>query len=84
MEKRKNKNKHHTLDTQDVSPFAAGDHKAARNRHDKDRHETQMTKSIHKRSTTLERSVRKLPDCITMFDNTRTSLTIISVVAQDK
>ena len=44
----KNTRKHHTQENQEVSPFPAGDHKAAKNRQDtksKDKHETQ----IHKR-----------------------------------
>ena len=38
--------------------------------YDKDKHEKQMTKRIHKRSTTLERSVRKLMEGFNMFDGT--------------
>ena len=41
----KNTSKHHTKDSQEVSSFSAGDHKAARTRHyNKDKHKTQITK----------------------------------------
>ena len=58
MGKGQNARKPHTLESQEVSPFLAGDRKAARNRKDNmtDTHETQITKRIHKRSTTLEGS----------------------------
>ena len=49
----KNTRKHHTQESQEVSPFPAVDHKARQH----DRHETQITKNTHKRSTALERSV---------------------------
>ena len=39
--------------SQEVSPFPAGDHKAAMN----EKHKTQKTQMIHKRSATLERSL---------------------------
>ena len=47
-------------ESQEVSPFQAGDHKATRNGQDSmtDKHETQVAKMIHKRSTALERSGR--------------------------
>ena len=48
-----------TNESQDVSPFPAGDHKASINirakKHNK--YKTEITKIIHKRSTALERSV---------------------------
>ena len=48
-----------TKESQEFSPFPAGDHKAHLNRriqmHSK--HKTEKTSKIHKRSTTLERSV---------------------------
>ena len=47
-----------------------------------DKHETQIIKMIHKRSTALERSVRKLLEGLNMFDGTH--LTLISDVDQDK
>ena len=40
------------------------------NQYDKDNHETQVTKLIDKRNTTLERSVRKLLEGLNMFDGT--------------
>ena len=49
--------------------------------YDKDKHETQITKMIHKRSTALERSVRKLLQGLNMFDST--NLTLISDLDQD-
>ena len=49
-----------TNESQEVSPFPAGDHKARINRrvqrHNK--HKIEKTKKIHKRSTALERSVK--------------------------
>ena len=50
----KNTRKHHIQKGQEVSPFPAGNHKAAMNRHD--RHKT-TNKKIHKRTTTLEWSI---------------------------
>ena len=46
-----------------------------------DKHETRVTKRIHKRSNALERSVRKLLEGLNMFDGT--NLTLISDVDQD-
>ena len=48
-ESHKNTRKHHIQESQEVSPFPAGDHKAARNRQDrmtltKVKHETQIIK----------------------------------------
>ena len=56
MGKLQNTRKRHKQESQEVSPFPAGDHKVTRNRQDSmtDKHETQITKRIHKRSTTLE------------------------------
>ena len=58
----KHKTTSHTRDpeSQEVSPFPAGDHKATRNRHGSitDKHDTQMTKRIHKRCTASERFER--------------------------
>ena len=49
-----------TNESQEVSPFPAGDHKASINRraqkHNKNK--TEITKMVHKRSTALERSVK--------------------------
>ena len=44
--------KHHIQESQEVSPFQAGDHKAARNRQDS------MTDTNNKRSTALEQSLK--------------------------
>ena len=54
-------NTHHTQESQEVSSYPAGDQKDARNRQDSvtGKQETRVTKRIHKRSTALERSVRK-------------------------
>ena len=43
-----------------------------------DKHETHLTKTIHKRSTAFEGSVRKLLEGFNMFDGT--NLTLISDV----
>ena len=57
----KNTNKHHTQESQEVSPFPASDHKAARNTQDSKTKINKNTnnKSIHKRHTFLEQSVKK-------------------------
>ena len=64
--------------------FPAGVHKAASNRQDSmsDKHETQITKRIHKRSTALERSIKKILEDLNMFDHTK--FTLISDTDQDK
>ena len=56
---------------QEVNPFPAGDHKAARNRQDSitDIPETQITKRTPKRSTALERSVRTFLEGLNIFDS---------------
>ena len=56
--------KHHIQDSQEVSPFPAGDHKAARNRQTSTKYKCK--KKIHKRSTALERPVRKVIKFILM------------------
>ena len=75
IKKRYNQVPHLTLDTngkvtnsqlytinesQEVSPFPAGDHRAQINRRAQrhNKHKTEKTKNIHKRSTALERSVK--------------------------
>ena len=80
-ERDKNTSKHHIKESQDVSPFQAGDHKAERNSQDSmtDIQKTQTTKMIHKRRTNMERSVRKLVEGL--FDGT--SLSLISDVDPD-
>ena len=51
--------KHHTKESQGVSPFPAGDHKVYNKQTGKhDKPETQKRKMIHKISTALERSVK--------------------------
>ena len=65
--------KHHIQESQEASPFAAGDHTAERKRQEK---------RIHKRSTALERSVRKLLKGFNLLDGT--NLTRISDVDEDK
>ena len=49
----------HIQESQEISPFPAGDYTTTTNRQDSttDEHETQITKRIHKISTVLERSV---------------------------
>ena len=49
-----------TNQSQEVSPFLAGDHKAQINRRAQrhDKHKTEKTYKIHKRSTALERLVK--------------------------
>ena len=53
----KNTRKHHTHESQEASPFPAGDHNAAKNRQESmtDTNKNKI-KKIHKRSTALERS----------------------------
>ena len=50
----KNNRKHNSQESKEVSPFPAGDHKAARNRQGSII--TKITTRIHKRSAALERS----------------------------
>ena len=73
----KNTRKYHTQESQEVIPFPEEDHKAVRNRQDNN---TKIAKRIHKRSTALERSVRKLLEGLNMFDGTK--LALISDVHQ--
>ena len=49
-----------TNESQEVSPFPAGDHKAHINRRTQrhNKHKTEKTYKIHKTSTALERSVK--------------------------
>ena len=49
-----------TNESQEVSPFPAGDHNAHINRRAQrhSKHKTEKTQKIHKRSTALERSVK--------------------------
>ena len=56
----------------------AGDHKAAMNRQDQDKHETKIAKKDPQKKLRL---VRKLLEGLNMFDGT--NLTLISDVDQD-
>ena len=69
---KKTKDKHPIQESQEVSPFPAGDHKAANNKQDSmtNNHETQIAKRI------------KLLEGLNMFDGT--SINLISDVDQDK
>ena len=61
-----------TKHNNDYSPFPADDHKATRNRHHikTHRHEALLTKTIHKRSNALERSVKIiLLEGLNLIDN---------------
>ena len=73
-----------TNESQEVSPFPAGDHKAHINRcaqrHSKHKTEKKPYK-IHKRSTTLERSVKFLLEGLNQFNGT--NFTLNSDVDQD-
>ena len=65
-----------TNESQEGSPLPAGDHKAHINsraqRHSKQK--TEKTQNIHKRSTTLERSVNILPEVINQFHGANLAL----------
>ena len=76
--------KHNTHDSQEVSPFPADDHKATKNRHNitTHQHEAKQTKTIHKRTTALERSVKIiLLEGLNRFNGA--NLTLNSDVDQD-
>ena len=75
--------KHHIQEGQEVSPFQAGDRRVARNRQVSmtDKHATQITNMIHKRSTTLERSVRNLLKSLNVCDGTSLILISVPVIA---
>ena len=65
-----------TNESQEVSPFQAGDHKAHINRRGQrhSKHKTeQKTLKIHKRSTALERSVNILLEGLNWFNGAPTS-----------
>ena len=66
-------------ESQEVSHFLTGDHKAARNRHDSLAKISTKTIKIHKRNTTLEQSVRNY--CLNQFHVQY--LTLIFYVNQD-
>ena len=59
---------HYIQESKAVSPFPTGDRKT-------------LTKTIHKRSTALERSVKLLLEGLNMFDGT--NLTLILDVDED-
>ena len=63
----KNTRKHHTQENRGISPFQAGDHKAARNRQDSIT--KKISKRIHKRSPALKRSVKTLLEGLIMFSS---------------
>ena len=76
-----NTRKYHKLESQEVSPFPAGDHKAARNRQDS------MTRNIHSKNDPqkkhrLGRVSTKFTGVLKMFDIT--NLILISDVDQDR
>ena len=74
-----------TNDSQEVSPFPAGDHKASINRCARkhiNKNKTEITYMIHKRSTTLERSVKKNYGGLKPV-SLRANLTLSSDVDQD-
>ena len=54
------KRKHCTQESQEVSPFLGC--KEQTRKYNKDKRETKITKKIHKRSTALEWSVKKIKD----------------------
>ena len=79
----KHKKTSHTREPID-SPFQSGGHKATWNRQismTKTKTKHKITKMIHKRSTALEWSLRKLLEGLYMFDGT--NFTPISNVDQD-
>ena len=78
MRKCQNTRKHHIQESQEITPFPAGDHKAAINTQDSmsSKHEKHISKRIHKRSTALERSIKKILEDLNMFDRTNRSLII--------
>ena len=61
QESDKHRRKHNSQESQEVSPFPASDClgcKKQTRQHIPDKHETLITKTIHKRSTALEQSVK--------------------------
>ena len=56
----KNTRKYHIQESQEVSPFSTGDHRAARNRHHSMSKINTNKIKIHKRNIALEWSLRKL------------------------
>ena len=66
--------KHHIQEGQEVSPFPAGDHKAARNRQNSMTNTNPNNKKDPQKITTLERSVRQLLEGLNMFHCTNLTL----------
>ena len=77
----KNTRKHHKQESQEVSPFPTGDHKAARNSHDSMAKTNTNNKKDQQKSFPLKRSVRKLLEGLNKLHVT--NLTISSDVDQD-
>ena len=65
-----------TKESQEVSPFPAGDHKAHINRYTQrhSKHKTEKTLKIHKRSTALERSVKNFLEGLNWFNGANLTL----------
>ena len=73
----KNTRKRHTQESQEISPFPACDHKAARNRQNsiiKTYVKHKQRRRIHKRNTALERSVKQLLEGLNMFNGANLTL----------
>ena len=73
-----------TNESQEVSPFPACDHKASINRRARKhiKNKIEITKTIHKRSTVLDRSVKYFTGGLKPV-SLRTNLTLSSDVDQD-
>ena len=73
-----------TNESQEVSPFSAVDHKASINRRARkhNKHKTELTQMIYKRSTALDRSVKYFTRGLKPVSR-RASLTLCSAVDQD-
>ena len=56
----KSRRKHHIQESQEVSPFPAGDHKAARNRHGEEESQNTNKKTIHSQT---QNKVQRLAAC---------------------
>ena len=75
----KNSRKNHIQESQEVSPFLAGDQKAARNRQDS---MTTITKKDPQKKHRLGKVSTKILEGFNIFDGT--NLTLVSDVYQDK
>ena len=79
----KNTRKHHLQKNQEGQPFPSSQQGCKEQTRQHDRHETQITKSILKRRTALEKSKNQfLFEGLNIFDGA--NLTIISDADQDK